>query len=83
MGILVSVLMSRFSIFPSGTNRADVLQDSEPRIYKMVNGVQMLDDSNSRVLFGPNYGRLQRLKAQYDPENVFSKWFPIVPNLDA
>ena len=79
MGISVSVLMSRFSIFPGRTNRADVLQDSEPRIYKMVNGVQMLDDSNSRMLFGHSYSRLQHLKAQYDPQNVLSKWVPDRP----
>lgn len=43
----------------------------------------MSDDSKSRVLFGPNYSRLQRLKARYDPESVFSKWYPITPNVDA
>ncbi|KAN0132189.1 hypothetical protein V8E53_009955 [Lactarius tabidus] len=41
------------------------------------------DDSNARALFGRNYPRLQRLKAQYDPETVFFKWFPIVPNSNA
>jgi len=43
-----------------------------------VNGLQVLDDSNSRVQFGPNYNRLQQLKAQYDPESVFPKWFSLV-----
>jgi len=57
---------------------------SETPVRKTVNGVEAeLDDSDSRVLFGSNYRRLQRLKAQYDPENVFSKWFPITPNADA
>ncbi|KAF8490521.1 hypothetical protein F5888DRAFT_1807997 [Russula emetica] len=42
-----------------------------------VNGLQVLDDSNSRVQFGPNYNRLQQLKAQYDPESVFPKWFSL------
>ena len=60
-----------------------LLTDSEHPVQKTVNGVQVLDDSKSRVLFGPNYSRLQRLKAQYDPECVFSKWFPITPNADA
>lgn len=31
------------------------------------------------VLFGPNYPRLQQLKKQYDPEMLFSRWFPIRP----
>ncbi|KAH9969342.1 hypothetical protein BJV74DRAFT_983511 [Russula compacta] len=50
---------------------------------RAVNGAQVPDDSSSRVLFGRNYSRLQRLKAKYDPENVFSKWFAITPNPDA
>lgn len=37
------------------------------------------DQTNVRALFGPNYERLQHLKARYDPENVFSKWFAIAP----
>ncbi|KAI9454519.1 hypothetical protein F5148DRAFT_1229171 [Russula earlei] len=56
---------------------------SETEAKTTVDGVQVLDDSNSRVLFGPNYSRLQRLKAKYDPDNVFSKWFAITPNPDA
>jgi hypothetical protein len=42
-----------------------------------------LDDSNARALFGRNYPRLQRLKAQYDPENIFFRWFPIVADSNA
>lgn len=33
----------------------------------------------ARLAFGENYGRLQQLKRKYDPENIFNKWFPIVP----
>jgi FAD/FMN-containing dehydrogenase len=56
---------------------------SETGAKATVNDGKAYDDSNARKLFGPNYGRLQRLKAQYDPENVFSKWFAITPDSNA
>ena len=46
-------------------------------------GAQVPDDSSSRALIGRNYHRLQRLKAKYDTDNVFSRWFAITPNADA
>ncbi|WVQ79135.1 hypothetical protein IAT38_001230 [Cryptococcus sp. DSM 104549] len=30
-------------------------------------------------LFGPSYPRLQKIKARYDPDNMFRKWHPIEP----
>lgn len=36
-------------------------------------------DEKSIDLFGDNYPRLQKLKAQYDPSMVFNKLFPIQP----
>lgn len=38
-------------------------------------------DMKDRVstAFGPNYPKLQRVKKRYDPDNVFNKWFPILP----
>ena len=75
-------MSSHFLLFQRANFNGVLLLGSEPPIQKTVNGVQVLDDSSSRVLFGSNYTRLQRLKAQNDPENVFSKWFPIVPNAD-
>jgi len=36
-------------------------------------------DEKSRDIFGDNYPRLQKLKAKYDPNNVFNKLFAIAP----
>ena len=33
----------------------------------------------AEVQFGENYARLQVIKAKYDPDKVFNKWFPIEP----
>jgi len=36
-------------------------------------------DERSRDIFGDNYGKLQQLKAKYDPNNLFNKLFAITP----
>ncbi|KAK5134611.1 hypothetical protein LTR08_006267 [Meristemomyces frigidus] len=38
------------------------------------------NDEQSRDIFGDNYPRLQKLKARYDPSNVFNKLFAITPD---
>jgi hypothetical protein len=37
------------------------------------------EDNRVEILFGENYPRLQELKKKYDPENIFNKWFAIIP----
>ena len=38
-------------------------------------------DEKSRDIFGDHYLRLQKLKALYDPSNVFNKLFPLTPEV--
>ena len=33
----------------------------------------------AKAAFGENYPKLQGIKKKYDPENIFNKWFPIIP----
>jgi len=42
-------------------------------------GVVAEYDEKSKDVFGANYPRLQRLKAQYDPSNTFNKLFAVAP----
>ncbi|KAH9931212.1 uncharacterized protein B0H18DRAFT_872258 [Fomitopsis serialis] len=35
----------------------------------------------ARLVFGKHYARLQEVKKKYDPDQVFHKWFPIIPTL--
>ncbi|KAI0684808.1 FAD-binding domain-containing protein [Cytidiella melzeri] len=38
-----------------------------------------LGNERARDMFGENYDRLSELKAKYDPQSVFKKWYPITP----
>jgi len=45
-------------------------------------GIFIVDNKSpdrTRELFGPNYPRLQQIKAKYDPKCVFNKWFVVQP----
>jgi len=50
--------------------------------YGNYDGDALLDSdclNRADAAFGANYPRLQKIKKKYDPENIFNKWFPIVP----
>jgi FAD/FMN-containing dehydrogenase len=37
------------------------------------------ETDKAKVAFDKNYPKLQGIKKKYDPENIFNKWFPIMP----
>ena len=43
-------------------------------------GDETISADKAKYIFGTNYGRLQKVKAKYDPDVVFSKWFAIIPS---
>jgi len=36
-------------------------------------------DDKAKLAFGRNYPKLQSIKKKFDPDNIFNRWFPIVP----
>ena len=47
-------------------------------MFRTLTRVQQYDEI-SKDIFGSNYPELQKLKAKYDPNNVFNKLFAIQP----
>ncbi len=43
----------------------------------------IMPEEKVQRLFGDNYRRLQVIKAKYDPNLIFCKWFPIKPDASA
>jgi FAD/FMN-containing dehydrogenase len=44
-----------------------------------VDAEDRIPPSKVEALFKDHYPRLQKIKAQYDPNRVFSRWFGIEP----
>ena len=59
-----------------GRNCAQVLSDSEEILSAVGSSGSK---ANAPALFGENYARLQKLKQEYDPDLMFFKWCPIIP----
>lgn len=47
--------------------------------YADVYSVYNETDEYARKIFGPNYPRLQEIKAKYDPDMIWNRWFAIRP----
>lgn len=47
-------------------------------IFQLTDLMQQYDE-RSRDIFGEHYDRLAKIKAEYDPKNMFNKLFAITP----
>jgi hypothetical protein len=89
---LAQILIQGEKIIPESLN-VGYGNYSKPRVGCLRNCAQVLSDAdeivsvegnsgskaNAQALFGENYARLQKLKQEYDPDLVFFKWCPIIP----
>ena len=57
----------------------DALRPHSPGSGGYVNGLSEFGEDRVRAVFGDKYPRLARIKAQYDPENVFRANANILP----
>ena len=58
-------------------NTIDPSTDTEAAPAQVRNTAGSVD--RAKIAFGSNYPKLQQIKKKYDPENVFNRWFPIIP----
>lgn len=64
----------------------EIVKEGQPGVtesqslgYSNADSELVMDDMKARQVFGEHYVKLQEIKKKYDPEQMFNRWFPIIP----